>query len=229
MNIILDNIEIIVIKKNVKNIHLTVHPPYGTVKLTVPKKMDDEAINRFAKLKLSWIKKQREKFKSQECIEPLKYNSGEIHYYFGEEYKLNVIETKGKQYAEIRDDECINLYVKPNSTVEKREKIMNEWYRNNLKTAIPELVNKWEKTIMVSVNECRIKSMKTRWGTCNIKDKRIWINLELSKKNPNCLEFIVVHEMTHLLERYHNKNFYGYMDKFFPEWRTVQKELNGII
>lgn len=142
---------------------------------------------------------------------------------------LNVIETNLKQRAEINNNTYIDLYVRKNSTKDKREKIMIEWYREHLKKVVPEYIEKWEEIIGISLNEWGIKLMKTRWGSCNIQAKRIWINLELAKKNPRCLEYIIVHEMVHLLERKHNDRFKAYMDKYLPKWREVQKELNGLI
>jgi len=228
-SIMLDNIEIEIVKKSIKNIHLSVHPPCGTVRLAVPERMDDEAINKFVLTKLAWIKKQRGKFEFQDKISPLEFVSGETHYFFGTKYILNLIETKGKQHAKLRSNEYIDLYVRPGSTAEKRGEIMTEWYRNNLKIILPEYIEKWEKIIGVTVNEWGVKLMKTRWGTCNTNDKRIWINLELAKKNPMCLEYIVVHEMAHLLERHHNSRFYAYMNKYLPDWKDIRNNLNGII
>ena len=226
-SIMLDNIEIEIVKKNIKNIHLSVHPPYGTVRLAVPERMDDQSINNFATSKLNWIKKQREKYKFQDNIAPVEFVSGESHCFFGSKYLLNVVETQGKQYAELKNNEFIVLYVKPNSTAEKRRELIKELYRDNLKLIIPEYIKKWEKIIGVSVNEWGIKLMKTRWGTCNIQAKRIWINLELAKKNPICLEYIVVHELVHLLERNHNRRFYELMDKYMPDLKAIRNNLNG--
>jgi len=228
-SITLDNIEIEIVKKNIKNIHLSVNPPYGTVRLAVPERMDDVSINNFAISKLTWIKKQIGKYKFQDKIAPVEFVSGESHYFFGSSYLLNVVETKGKQHAELKNNEYIILYVKPNSTAEKRRELITEWYRNNLKLIIPEYIKKWEKIIGVSVNEWGIKLMKTRWGTCNTQAKRIWINLELAKKNPMCLEYIVVHELIHLLERHHNSRFYAFMDKYLPDWKAIRDKLNGKI
>lgn len=228
-NIIIDDIDIEVISKNIKNIYLSVHPPNGRVRLSVPNKMDDEAVRLFAISKLSWIKKQRKKFKSQTRQSTKEFVSGESHYFFGERYLLNVIETNSKQRAEINNNTYIDLYVRKNSSKDKREKIMIEWYREHLKRVVPEYIEKWEEIIGVSLNEWGIKLMKTRWGSCNIQAKRIWINLELAKKNPRCLEYIIVHEMVHLLERKHNDRFKAYIDKYLPKWREVQKELNGLI
>ncbi len=226
--IVIEDINIELIKKNIKNIHLSVHPPYGRVRLAVPLRMSDEAVNSFVVSRLSWINKQRKKYAKLEQQSEIEYKSGESHYYLGDRYILNVIETTGKQYIELRNNKYMDLHVKPNSSKDKREKVLTEWYRQNLKLLIPDYIHKWESIIGVSVNEWNVKLMKTRWGTCNIRDKRIWINLELIKKSPRCLEYIVVHEMVHLLERYHNDNFKTYMNEFFPNWKSVRNELNGL-
>ena len=221
------NIEIDLIRKNIKNIHLSVYPPEGRVRLAVPERMNDEAVRLFAVSKLAWITKQRKKFSEQDRQTVREFVSGESHYYFGTRYLLNVIETTGKQHIELRSNKYIDLYVRPESTVEKREKIMSDWYRQSLKKVIPDYIKKWEEIMGVTVNDWGVKLMKTKWGTCNVKDKRIWINLELAKKNPRCLEYIIVHEMVHLLERHHNEKYKAYMDKFLPNWKSIKDELNG--
>ncbi len=228
-NISIEDIDIELIKKNIKNIHLSVHPPNGRVRLAVPEKMDREAIRIFLVSKLSWIKKQQAKFLVQEREAPREFLSGESHYYLGDRYLLNLVETRGKQGVEIKNKKEINLHARKDSTKDKREKIMIEWYRSELKDIIPEYIKKWEAIMNVKVEEFGVKRMKTRWGTCNVVAKRIWINLELAKKNPRCLEYIVVHEMVHLLERNHNHVFKAYMDKFLPNWRSIKAELNGMI
>ncbi|HKM02002.1 MAG TPA: SprT family zinc-dependent metalloprotease, partial [Sedimentibacter sp.] len=194
MNITIENIDIELIRKNIKNIHLSVHPPDGRVRLSVPKRMDDEAVRLFVISKLSWINKHKKKYSLQERQAEIEFLSGESHYFLGSRYILNIIETTGKQRVQLRDDKYIDLYVRENSTKEKREKIMLEWYRQKLKMLVPGYIEKWENIIGVRVNDWGVKLMKTRWGTCNIRDKRIWINLELAKKNVTCLEYIVVHE-----------------------------------
>ena len=155
--------------------------------------------------------------------------SGESHYYQGKRYLLNVVYTNKKQRVIIRKNSQIDLYVREGSTKEQRKRVMMEWYRSELKKQIPALIGKWEKKIGVSVNSWGVKLMKTKWGTCNPKDKRIWFNLELAKKNPRCLEYIVVHEMIHLLEKHHNEKFYAYLEQFFPNWKEIKSELNGLI
>ncbi len=226
--ITIEDIDVELIKKKIKNIHLSVHPPYGRVRLSVPLRMGDEAAKKFVESRLPWIKKQRKKYSLNEQPAEITYASGERHNLFGQSYLLNVYEYTGRQHAELKNNESIDLYVRPVSTVGKRKKILDEWYRDNLKSAIPGYIEKWEKVIGVNVKEWGIKLMKTRWGTCNVRDQRIWINLELAKKNPRCLEYIIVHEMVHLLERHHNDIFKSYMTKFLPDWKDIRDELNGL-
>ena len=228
--IIINNIEIELTKKNIKNLHLSVHPPDGRVKISAPQYMDTDTIRLFAISKLSWIRKQQKKFINQERQPEREYVSGESHYFLGQRYLLNVIYTnKRKQGVEIRNKKYIDLYVRENTPKYLRERAMTEWYRRELKKLIPTIIAKWEPIIGVEVNEFGVKKMKTRWGSCNPKAKRIWLNLELVKKSPTCIEYVVVHEMTHLLERKHNERFIAYMDKFLPNWRAIKEELKGLI
>lgn len=228
-SMMIGDLEINVIKKKIKNLHLSVHPPDGRVRIAAPETMNDEAIKIFAISKLSWIKKQRGKFQAQERQSEREFVSGESHYYQGHRYLLNVISTNKKQRVEIDRHKNINLYVREGATRERREKVMTEWYRKQLKSQIPPYIEKWEKRMGVKVDSWGVKLMKTRWGTCNPKARRIWVNLELAKKSPQCLEYIIVHEMVHLLERLHNDKFIAYMDRFLPNWRSVKQELNGLI
>ena len=226
--ITVENIDIGLVRKKIKNIHLTVYPPDGRVRLSVPVLMDDEAVHNFIISKLSWINKQRKKYSSYEPLPVKEFVSGEIHCFLGDEYILNIIETTGKQHIKLYDNKFMDMYVRKESTIEKREKILTEFYRQNLKDIIPSYIKKWESIMGVKVNEFGVKLMKSRWGTCNVRDKRIWLNLELAKKNIRCLEYIIVHEMVHLLERHHNNNFKEYMTKFLPDWKSIKDELNGL-
>ncbi len=228
--LIINDIEIELTKKNIKNLHLSVHPPDGRVKISAPNRMDIDTIRLFAISKLAWIKRQQNKFRSQERQPEREYVSGESHYFLGQRYLLNVIYTnKRKQGVEIRNKRYIDLYVRENTPKYLRERVMIEWYRKKLKELIPPLIAKWEPIMEVKVNEFGVKRMKTRWGSCNPAAKRIWLNLELAKKSPSCIEYVVVHEMVHLLERSHNERFIAYMDKFLPNWRAIRAELNGLI
>jgi len=223
------DIEIDLVKKDIKNLHLSVHPPDGRVRISAPVQMNNEAIRLFAISKLSWIKKQRAKFKNQPRQPAREFLSGESHYYQGQRYLLNVITTKKKQRVELDGSSQMNLYVREGARKEQREKVMREWYRRQLKAQIPALIEKWEKRIGVKVNSWGVRQMKTKWGSCNTTAKRIWINLELAKKPPQCLEYIVVHEMVHLLERTHNERFVAYLDQYLPHWRNLKEELNSLI
>lgn len=228
-SVAIGDIEIDIIKKNIKNLHLSVHPPDGRVRIAAPEKMNDDAIRVFAISKLAWIKKQRTKFQSQVRQSEREFVSGESHYYQGTRYLLNVVYTNKKQTVEIRNQKYMDLYVREDATQEQREKVMTEWYRKQLKSQIPDLIEKWEKRLGVTVDSWGVKLMKTKWGTCNQEAKRIWVNLELAKKHTRCLEYIIVHEMIHLLERHHNEKFMAYMNQFLPNWKSIKDELNGLV
>ena len=223
----LGNIKIDVELKNIKNIHLSVYPPNGKVKISAPERMDLDTIRVFTISKLKWIKKQQEAFRNQERETPREYLTKESHYFKGKRYLLKVIELNAKPKVILKHSE-IELYIRPNATIEKRKQILDEWYRAELKKIVPKIIEKWEKKIGVKSNEFGIKKMKTKWGTCNIKAKRIWLNLEIAKKPFECLEYIIVHELVHLLERRHNEKFVKYMNEFMPKWRFYREELNRL-
>ena len=221
----LGDIDVDVVLKDIKNIHLSVHPPGGRVRISAPSRMNLDTIRAFAISKLAWIKKHRKKFQEQERETPREYLDRESHYFFGKRYLLRVFENASR--AEVRlTKSTIDLYVRKGASLSRRQEAMNEWYRKELKKAIPELLEKWEKRIGVSASTWGIKLMKTRWGSCNRKAKRIWINLELAKKPPICLEYVIVHELVHILEGHHNDAFKKYMDTFMPQWRMYKDQLN---
>lgn len=221
------NITVDVFRKKIKNLHLAVQPPEGRVRIASPLRVKDEAIRLFVTSKLPWIKRQQRKFREQEREREREFLSRESHYFFGHRYLLNVIEHDGPPEVILKKN-TIDMYVRTGTTTEKRRTIMNEWYRKEIRKVIPELLEKWEKITGVSVAQWRVKLMKTRWGTCNIKAKRIWFNLELAKKPVICLEYIIVHELVHLLERHHNENFVKLMEQFMPQWKKYREELNRL-
>jgi predicted metal-dependent hydrolase len=222
------NVEIDVIKKSIKNMHLSVLPPDGKVRISAPMNAKDEAIKLFAITKIGWIKKQIDKFQSQLRQTEREYVSGESHYVWGRRYKLEVKYTKTANNIEIKANKLL-LTVREASTSKQRENTMTEWYRAQLKERLPEIITKWEEVIGVKAEYFGVKNMRTRWGTCNTKDKRIWINLQLAKKPVECLEYVVVHELVHLLEKNHTQVFLNFMDKFLPDWRVTKEELNSFI
>lgn len=224
--ITVNDLSIDVVRKNIKNMHLSVYPPLGRVRIAAPLNIDDEAVRLFAISKLSWIKKNKRKFENQDRQSPRKFAERESHYFQGKRYLLRVIEHNAPSKVQLKTKTYIDLFVRPETSIEQRQIILNEWYRKELKKQIPLIIKKWEKIIQVVVNDWGVKQMKTKWGTCNIEEKRIWINLELAKKPSQCLEYIVVHEMIHLLERHHNDRFLYYMDKCMPQWKLYKEELN---
>jgi predicted metal-dependent hydrolase len=183
----------------------------------------------FAISKLGWIKKRRQSFAGQARETKREYVSGESHYVEGYRYLLNVIYQNSTPKVVIRNNKYLDLYVRPGSTAEQRERVMTRWYRQTLKEKIPALIEKWQVMMGVEVSGWEVKRMKTKWGTCRQEAKHIWLNLELAKKPAHCLEYIVVHELVHLLERHHGDRFVALMDKFMPPWRHHQKELNQLI
>ena len=216
-----------VVQKDIKNIHLSVYPPNGRVKIAAPFRMDLETIRIFAISKLGWIKRQQTKLRNQEREAFREFISRESHYYLGKRYLLKVIQGECRPSVAIKHDKLI-LQVMPATNTEQKQILLQEWYREQLKALVPRYIAKWEKVMGVEVAEFGIKKMKTRWGTCNPEAKRIWINLELAKKPLECLEYIVVHEMVHLLERTHNARFIAHMNNFLPQWRSLKEELNRL-
>jgi predicted metal-dependent hydrolase len=215
-----------VVRKDIKNLHLAVYPPNGRVRVAAPLLVDDEAVRLFTISKLPWIKRQQAKFEGQDRQSAREYVSGESHYYRGRRYLLDVIYHDGPPRVTIRNNTTLDLVVRTGSDIAKRERVLLEWYRWQLKDIVPSLIAKWEGIIGVDVAEWGVKRMKTKWGTCNIEARRIWLNLELAKTSVRCLEYIIVHEMVHLLERNHNDRFTAYMNQFLPQWRLRRDELN---
>lgn len=223
----LGDIPVEVIHKDIKNVHLSVYPPNGKVKVSAPLSMELDTIRIFVVSKLSWIKQQQKKLRNQEREAPRDFIERESHYFNGKRYQLRVIESDARPQVEL-SHKYLTLHVRPNTDTDKRLELLNTWYRNQLKALIPELIKKYEPLMKVKVNEFGVKRMKTKWGTCNPSAQRIWVNLELAKKPPECLEYIVVHEMTHLLEPTHNQRFVSLMDLFLPKWRLYKDELNKL-
>jgi predicted metal-dependent hydrolase len=224
----LDDIEIEVTRKSVKNLNIRIYPSAGRVAMSIPKRTSLSTAEDFARKKYSWIRKHLKKGAIQKSkkIKRLNYRDGEIHPVWGQKMILSVNEVNRPPKVQRKDDK-LSLMVRPESSVEKRESVLIEWYRAELKREIPKLIQKWEGIMRVNVREFGVKRMKTRWGTCNIRAQRIWLSLELAKKDPKCLEYVVVHEMVHLHERLHNRRFYRLMDQFLPDWQERDLLLKG--
>jgi hypothetical protein len=216
-----------VVRKGIRNLHLGVYPPHGRIRIAVPHRVSDEAVRLAVVSRLGWIKRQQLKFASQPRQSRREMVSGESHYFLGTRYRLNVVEHARPTTALVRGKSIITLQVRPGATVQQREEVLHRWYRQELKALIPPLLNRWQPVLGVQVAEWGVKRMKTRWGTCNPRARRIWLNLELAKKPEPCLEYIVVHELLHLLERHHNDRFVALMNQHLPQWRTRRQELNA--
>jgi predicted metal-dependent hydrolase len=219
----------LVVRKPIKNLHLAVLPPSGKVRVSSPLHMKDDAIRSLIATRIPWIRKQRAKFETQERQTPREYISGETHYVLGRPHRMEVVYEDGAPSAGVKGKNKIVLQVRRNSTQARREKVLMEWYRNELRGILEELMEEWQKRIGVAAGSWGIKRMKTRWGTCNQKAGRIWLNLELVKKPLACIEYVVVHELLHLIEKKHNDRFVALMTKHVPKWRSLKEELNRLM
>lgn len=215
-----------ILRKEIKNLHVGVYPPHGRVRVAAPLRLNDEAVRLAIISRLGWIRRQQQNFQKQERQSRREMVTGESHYFQGRRYRLNVIECDGSQSVRLVNNTAMALRVRPGSLPHKREAVLHAWYRKWLRQQLPPLLVKWQPKVGVTVAELRIKKMKTRWGTCNSEARRIWLNLELAKKPVACLEYILVHEMVHLLERHHNERFKTLMDTLMPSWRLCREELN---
>lgn len=216
-----------VVLKDIKNIHLSVHPPAGKVRIAAPLRMDLDTIRVFAITKLAWIKSQQKKLREQERETPREYLERESHYVWGKRYLLKLIEKDAAPSVELKHRKMV-LQLRPAASIEKKQGVLDAWYREQLKAAVPPLVAKWEKALDVKVGRVFVQKMKTKWGSCNPVARNIRLNTDLAKKPPACLEYIVVHELVHLLERHHNERFIGLMDAHMPQWRQYREMLNSL-
>lgn len=217
-----------VARKNIRNLHLRVYPPDGRVRMSAPFRLEEQALRRFVTSRLDWILRKREDFERREPQPELEMITGEMHSVQGQRYRLEVIERNGSASVSLAKNACLLLHVRPGTSSQVRRVVLENWYRQLLRAQIPQLIARWEPRISVTVAQWRIKKMTTRWGTCNPRARRIWINLELAKRPAAHLEYIVVHEMVHMLERLHDARFRALMDQFLPQWRQHQAELKRI-
>ena len=222
----ISGIEIQILRKNIKNINFSIKASDGQVYVSAPIKISEEELRLAIYSKLGWIRKKIQANNNDTKEYKRNYQSGETIIFLGKLYKLEVIEKSEKPNISLRSHGVLSMYVREKTGVTSKKMLLNEWYRAELKQRIPALVNKWQPIIGEKVSEWGVKQMKTRWGTCNIDKKRIWLNLELAKQPEECLEYVVVHEMTHLLERNHNARFKMLLDGFIPDWEKTEAILN---
>ena len=219
-------IEVEIVRKDIKHLHLGVYPPEGRVRVAAPLRLDDDGVRLAIISRLAWIRRKQAEFQGQNRQSRREFVTGESHYFEGRRYRLDVIESTGPTRIRLRDNAWMEMRVRPDTGRDAREALLYRWYRARLRERIPQMVAKWEPRIGVTVPDWRIRRMKTRWGTCNPEAARIWLNSELAKKPVSCLEYVVVHEMIHLIERRHSERFRGMLDRIMPSWRTRLEELN---
>jgi len=223
----LGELQVDVVRKNIKNIHLSVYPPTGRVRISAPSRMSLEMIRVFAISKLGWIKRQQQKLQAQERETPREYLDRESHYVWGKRYLLQVLESDEALAVELKHSRLL-LRVRPDTDSLKRQAMLEAWYRGQIKQAVPPLVARWEPLMGVKVARFFVQRMKTRWGSCNPGARTIRLNTDLAKKPRECLEYVIVHEMAHLLEPTHNARFVALMDQFMPAWPFYQEQLNRL-
>jgi len=213
--------------KNIKNVHLSVYPPSGRVRISAPSRMSLDTIRAFAITKLDWIKKQQRKLQEQERETPREYLDRESHYVLGRRYLLEVIEENAAPRVELKHNRMV-LRVRPAVTEQGRQGVIDKWYRWALRQAVGPLITRWESLMGVRVQRLYVQRMKTRWGTCNHARQTIRLNTELAKKPLESLEYVVVHEMAHIVEPSHNPRFIALMDQFMPNWQHRRRQLNQL-
>jgi predicted metal-dependent hydrolase len=223
----LGEVAVEVVFKNIKNVHLSVYPPTGRVHISAPMRMNLDTIRVFAISKLSWIRRQQRKLLEQDRETPREFLNLESHYLWGKRYLLKVIESGQMKSIEVQHSRLL-LQVLPGTTERKKQEIIAQWYRSQLRAVVPELIQRWTAVMGVSVDGFYIQQMKTKWGSCNHRAGTIRLNTELAKKPKDCLEYIVVHEMAHLLEPTHNYRFIATMDRFMPNWKLRREYLNQL-
>ncbi len=216
-----------VVRKKIKHLYLSVYPPDGRVRVSAPVYVGDEAVRLAVLSRWDWIRRQQARFQAQPRQSEREMVHGESHYFMGRRYRLMIAEENAPPQVRVQGNNKLVLQVRPGTDAAKRRAILNAWYRAELKTRIPPLIAAWEPVIGVRVAAWGVKRMRTRWGSCNISARRVWLNLELAKKPPQCLEYVLVHEMVHLLERRHNDHFRALMSGFMPNWQHYRDLLNA--
>ena len=226
-HIVVRGVRVEIVRKDIKNLHLGVYPPNGRVRVAAPLRVSDDAVRLAVIGKLAWVKRQRAQFETQPRQSEREMVSGESHYFLGRRYRLRVVLREGLSPVAVRGKSIIEVHVRPEMGPQERERALHRWYRQQLRQIIAPMMEKWQTVLGVPATECRIKKMKTKWGTCNADARRIWLNLELAKKPVQCIEYVMVHELVHLLERHHSDRFVAIMDRNLPQWRVLRQELNA--
>lgn len=215
-----------IVRKDIEHLHLGVYPPDGRVRVSTPLRLDDDAVRLAVISRLVWILRKRSEYDRRDRQSWREFVTGESHYFEGRRYRLDVVVSNAITGIRLRNNSWMEMRARPDTDRDAREAILYRWYRARLRKRIPDMVAKWELGVGVAVADWRIRRMKTRWGTCNEEARRIWLNSELARKPVSCLEYVVVHEMIHLIERGHNERFRSILDRMMPSWRMRRDELN---
>lgn len=223
----LGDVLIVLMRKDVKHVHLTVHPPMGWVSLVTPRSTRPEVARAYAITKLGWIREQQSKLRSQAREAPRQFVSRESHYLWGRRYLLAVVEIDEKPQVTVSPRK-LTMQVRPGTSADKRAEVMHEWHKAQLHAVLPGLIGKWEGKLGVRVSGYFLQRMKTKWGSCNPRKQHIRLNTELVKKPRDLLEYVLVHEMAHLLEPSHSERFVAILDRHWPQWRESRAELNAL-
>ena len=223
----LGGVKLDVRRKDIKNVHLSVYPPTGRVRISAPTHMSLDTLRLFAISKLGWIRTQQKKLREQDRETPREYIARESHFVWGQRTLLKVNESDDAPKVWLKHDK-LYLRVRPGTNASRKREIVDEWYRGQVKEAVPALIAKWEPRVAIEVKRFYVRKMKTKWGSCNPQAQSIRFNTDLAKKPPDCLEYIVVHEMVHFLERTHNLRYIGLMDRFLPNWKFFREKLNSL-
>lgn len=218
-------LEVEVVRKAIKNLHISVHPPLGRVRVAAPHAMSDDAVRRAVVTRLGWIKRQRSAFANQPRSGAPEFVSGESHWVFGRRYRLQVVEHDAPAEVSICGGR-LQLRCKPGMTAAGRARVLDAWYRERLAEVVAPMFGRWCRRIGVDASGFRIKRMRTKWGTCSVRARRIWMNVEIARRPQRCVEYLLVHELVHLLEAKHGPKFVAIMDQHLPSWRRLRSLLN---
>jgi predicted metal-dependent hydrolase len=223
----LADIEVDVRFKDVRNLHLSVHPPTGRVTISAPIGSNPDVIRAFAAMKMGWIRRHQSRMREQAREPTREYVDRESHYLWGKRYLLEIHETDGAPSVEVQHRRIV-LTMRPGSAASERESVVEKWYREQIRGEVPSLIARWEPMIGVRIARFFVQRMKTKWGSCNHHAGTIRLNTELAKKPHECLEYVVVHEMAHLVEPTHNSLFLGLLDRLMPDWTARRQLLNEL-
>jgi|TARA_A100001518_G_C1227078_1_gene78801 hypothetical protein len=220
-------LEVEIVRKPIRNLHLGVYPPDGRVRVAAPPKVSNDAIRVAVVSRLGWIKRHIRSFEAQPRQSERNYVSGETHYHLGKQYRLKLLERAGPSSVELRQSDWIEIRVPKGKDRDFRERVMQRWQRATLKKVSASLVSDWAERLGIPEPSLGVKRMKTKWGSCNAGDNRVWLNLELIKKPSECLNYVVLHEMAHLIEPNHGEQFVALLDRYMPNWRNLRDRLNS--